>query len=93
LDDTKWVYLDGSKKVVYLRNCRFLKTDHKYHNKLYLRYYGDIPKDEPPPKRHHHGQHVYKMVKTIPVVYGKKNPDGTIRHRSTPPIEGVPSKK
>jgi hypothetical protein len=42
LDDTKWVYLDGSKKVVYLRNRRFLKIGHKYHRKLYLRYYGNI---------------------------------------------------
>jgi hypothetical protein len=68
LEGTKWVYLDGSKKVVYLRNYHFLKMDHKYHNKLYLRYYGDIPEDEPPPERRHHGQHVYKMVKTIHVV-------------------------
>jgi hypothetical protein len=51
LDDTKWVYLDGSKKVVYLRNRHFLKMDHKYCSKLYLRYYGDIPKDEPPSER------------------------------------------
>jgi hypothetical protein len=93
LDDTKWMYLDGSKKVVYLRNRRFLKTDHKYRSKLYLRYYGDIPEDELPPERRHHGQHVYKMVKTIQVVYGKKNPDGMIKDRSTSPIEGVPFKK
>jgi hypothetical protein len=33
------------------------------------------------------------MVKTIRVVYGKKNPDGMNRDRSTPPIEGVPFKK
>jgi hypothetical protein len=93
LDDTKWVYLDGSKKVVYLRNRRFLKMDHKYRSKLYLRYYGDIPEDEPPPERRHNGQYVFKMVKTIQIVYGKKNPDGTIRDRSTPPIEGIPFKK
>jgi hypothetical protein len=55
LDDTKWVYLNGSKKVIYLRNRRFLKMDHKYRNKLYLRYYGDIPEDEPPPERRHNG--------------------------------------
>jgi hypothetical protein len=33
------------------------------------------------------------MVQNIHVVYGKKNPNGTIRDRSTPPIEGVPFKK
>jgi hypothetical protein len=90
LDDTRWVFLDGSKKVVYLRNHRFLKMGHKYRSKLYLRYYGDISEDERPLERHHNGQYVYRMVKTKQIIYGKKNPDGTIRDRSTPPIEGVP---
>jgi hypothetical protein len=93
LDDTKWVWLDGSKEVVYIRNRRFLKKGHKYRNKLYLRFYGDIPEDDPPPERCHNGQHVFKMVKTIKIVYGKKNLDETIRDRSIPPIEGVPFKK
>jgi hypothetical protein len=58
LDDTKWVFLDGSKKVVYIRN-------HKYHSKLYLKYFGDIPEDEDwPLERYHDGQYVYQMVKT-----------------------------
>jgi hypothetical protein len=93
LDDIKWVFLDGSKKVVYIRNRRFLKIGHKYRSKLYLRYYGNIEENEPPPKRHHNGEHVYKMVKNIRIIYGKKRSDGTIRDRSTPPIGGVPFKK
>ena len=36
---------------------------------------------------------MYRMVKNIRVVYGKKNLDGTNRDRSTPPVEGVPFKK
>ena len=28
MDGTTWVYLDASKKIVYLRNRRFLKTSH-----------------------------------------------------------------
>ena len=36
---------------------------------------------------------MYRMVQNIHIVYGKKNPDGMIRDRSTPPIEGVPFKK
>jgi hypothetical protein len=86
LDDIKWVFLDGSKKVVYIRNRRFLKIGHKYRSKLYLRYYGNIEENEPPPKRHHNGEHVYKMVKNIRIIYGKKRSDGTIRDRSTPPM-------
>jgi hypothetical protein len=93
LDDTKWVFLDGSKKVVYIRNMRFLKIGHKYRNKLYLRYYGNILENEAPLERRHNGEHVYKMVKNIRIIYGKKKPDGTIINRSTPRIEGVPFKK
>jgi hypothetical protein len=93
LDDTKWVFLDGSKKVVYIKNRRFLKIGHKYRDKLYLRYYDNIPENDPPPERRHNGELVYKMVKNICIIYGKKKPDGTIINRSTPPIEGVPFKK
>ena len=94
LDDTKWVYLDGSKKTVYIRNRRFLKQGHKYRSKVYLKYFGNIPEDEDrPPERRHDGQYVFQMVKNISVIYGKKKMDGTPRDRSTPPIEGVPFKK
>jgi hypothetical protein len=81
LNGTKWVFLDGSKKVVYLRNRRFLKIGHKYRSRLYLRYYGNTPKNEPPPERCRNGEHVYKMVKNICVIYGKKNLDGTNRDK------------
>jgi hypothetical protein len=33
------------------------------------------------------------MVKNIRIIFEKKKLDGTIRDRSTPPIEGVPFKK
>ena len=47
LDGTTWVYLDASKKIVYLRNQRFLKTSHKYRSKLFFRFYDNTPKIEP----------------------------------------------
>ena len=47
LDGTTWVYLDASKEIIYLRNRRFLKTSHKYHNKLFFRFYDNTPKIEP----------------------------------------------
>ena len=73
LDHTKWVYLDGSKKTVYIRNRHFLKQGHKYCIKLYLKYFGNIPEDEDrPPERRHDGQYVFQMVKNISVIYGKK---------------------
>ena len=38
LDGTTWVYLDASKKIVYLRNRHFLKTSHKYRSKHVYNY-------------------------------------------------------
>ena len=64
LDGTTWVYLDASKKIVYLRNRCFLKTSHKYRSKLFFRFYDNTPEIDPPPERHHNGEHVYRMVKT-----------------------------
>ena len=64
LDGTTWVYLDASKKIVYLRYRCFLKTTHKYRNKMYFRFYDNTPEIEPPPKRRQNGEHVYRMVKT-----------------------------
>ena len=48
MDGTRRVYLDASKKIVYLRNRCFLKTSHKYHNKLFFRFYDYAPEIEPP---------------------------------------------
>ena len=93
MDGTTWVYLDASKKIVYLRNRRFLKTSHKYRSKLFFRFNDNALEIEPPPERRHNGEHMYRMVKNIHVVCGKKNPDGTNRDRSTPPVKGVPFKK
>ena len=64
LDGTTWVYLDASKKTVYLRYRCFLKTTHKYHNKMYFRFYDNTLENEPPSERCQNGQHVFKMVKT-----------------------------
>jgi hypothetical protein len=47
LDGTTWLYLDASKKIVYLRYRRFLKTTHKYHNKMYFRFYDNTLENEP----------------------------------------------
>jgi len=93
LDGTTWVFLDASKKKVYLRNRRFLKTSHKYRSKLLFRFYDITPEIEPPLERCHNREHLYRMVKNICVVYGTKNPDGSNRDGSIPPFEGVPFKK
>jgi hypothetical protein len=93
LDGTTWVYLDASKKIVYQRYRRFLKTTHKYRGKMYFRYYDNKSEIEPPLERRKNGQHVFKMVKNICVVLEKKNLDGMTKDRSTPPVVGIPFKK
>jgi hypothetical protein len=92
LDGTTWVYLNASKKIVYLRYRRFLKTNHKYCSKIYFRYYDNKLENEPPLERCKNRQHVFKMVKNICVILGKKNLDGTKKDRSTAPVTGVPFK-
>jgi hypothetical protein len=93
LDGTTWVYLDVFKKTVYLRYRRFLKTNHKFRSKIYFRYYDNKAENEPPPERRKNRQHVFEMVKNIRVILEKKNPDGTKKDRSTPPVARVPFKK
>ena len=92
-DGTTWVYLDASKKTVYLRYQHFLKTTDKYCSKMYFRYYENKPENETPLERRKNRQHVFEMVKNIRVILGKKNPDGMKKDRSTPPVVGVPFKK
>ena len=64
LDGTTWVYLDASKKIVYLSNRCFLKTSHKYRSKLFFRFYDNALEIEPPLERRHNREHMYRMVKT-----------------------------
>ena len=87
------MYLDASKKTVYLTYRCFLKINHKYHSKIYFRYYDNKPENEPPQRDKKNRQHVFEMVKNIHVILQKKNLDGTKKDRSTPPVAGVPFKK
>ena len=87
------MYLGASKKIVYLRNRRFLKTSHKYRSKLFFRFYDNTSEIEPPLERNQNRQHVFEIMKNICVVLEKKNLDGTKKDRSTPPIAGIPFKK
>ena len=70
-----------------------LKDKSQVPHQIVFRFYDNAPEIEPPLERRHNGEHVYRMVKNIRVIYEKKNPDGTNRDRSTPPVEGVPFKK
>ena len=70
------------------KELTLLKDKSQVPQQLFFRFYDNAPKIEPSLERCHNGEHVYRMMKNIRVVYGKKNPDGTNRDRSTPPVEG-----
>ena len=87
LDDTPFVFLDGSRKVVYLKYRRCLVKGHSYCRKVLYKSFDGKAESGFAPRRRHDSKHVFDMVKMIKVCYGKKN------KRAKAPIEGVPFKK
>src|SRR6266498_2647147 len=73
LGDTQYVYLFGSKKLVYMRSRRFLPMNHRYH-KIRKGFDGTEEKGRAP--KHLDGKLVFELVKNIKVVFGKKVPKG-----------------
>src|SRR5438128_10725145 len=73
LGDTQYVYLFGSKKLVYMRSQRFLPPSHRYR-KMSKEFDGTEKKGRAP--KHLDGKLVLELVKNIKVVFGKKVPKG-----------------
>src|SRR5438105_9502374 len=73
LGDTQYVYIFGSKKLVYMRSRRFLPPSHKYR-KMRTEFDGIEEKGRAP--KHLDGKVVFELVKNIKVVFGKKVPKG-----------------
>src|SRR5438128_2053609 len=69
LGDTQYVYLFGSKKLVYMRSRRFLPPSHRYR-KMRKEFDGTEEKGRAP--KHLDGKLVFELVKNIRVVFGKK---------------------
>src|SRR5438105_7783058 len=63
------MYLFGSKKLVYMRSQWFLPPSHRYR-KMRKEFYGTKEKGRAP--KHLDGKLVFKLVKNIKVVFGKK---------------------
>ncbi|WVZ83683.1 hypothetical protein U9M48_030808 [Paspalum notatum var. saurae] len=80
-DDTPWTFLEGSKKVVYLKYQRFLVEGHRYRWKLFYFSFDGKPETGFARKRRHNSIHDFDMVKNIKVCYGKKS------KRAKAPIE------
>lgn len=89
LDATRYLFLDFSKKIVYLKYRRFLVRGHRYRKPKYNNHFDGHAEVESAPRRRHDGKYVFEMVKSIRVCYGKSKNN----KRNKPPIEGVPFKK
>jgi len=72
LDATTSEYLDGSKKVVYTKYCRFLVEGHRYRRRQFNNHFDGKDEKCSVPRRRHDSKHVFYMVKKINIVYGKK---------------------
>src|SRR6266540_6392553 len=91
LGDTQYMYLFGSKKLVYMRSRRFLPPSHRYH-KMRKEFDGIEEKGRAP--KHLDGKLVFELVKNIKVVFGKKVPkakENTKKRKKT--IESVDQTK
>src|SRR5437762_5232114 len=83
LGDTQYVYLFGSKKLVYMRSRRFLPPSHKYR-KMRKEFDGTEEKGRAP--KHVDGKLVFELVKNIRVVFEKKvakGKEGTKKRKKT----------
>src|SRR5437016_5779537 len=73
LGDMQYVYLFGSKKLVYMRSRWFLPLSHRYH-KITKEFDGTEERGRAP--KHLDGKLVFELVKNIKVVFGKNVPKG-----------------
>ena len=71
LDPTTSVFLDGSKKVVYLKYRRFLVEGHRYRRKQFYSHFDGKAELGSIPERRHNSKHVFDIVKKISVLYVK----------------------
>ena len=69
LDNTLSVHLSGSQKLVYMRSQRFLPQSCRYRRTM--KKYFDNTEEKEVTSRHLDAKLVFKMVKSIKVLFGK----------------------
>ena len=80
IDDTVSSFLEGSRKVVYLGYRRFLVEGHRYRSKKFYNLFDGGPEFHSALVQRDRN-YIFKMVRTIHVIYGKKKEDGKKRKR------------
>ena len=93
INGTRYVSLNASKKIVYMRHRRFLSKGHRYRQKKmdkYFNYNDEMNSDAP--LGNSKGHRVFKIVSNIKFVFGKKTKDGKTKRMSNQ-LQGQHSRK
>jgi len=94
IDGTHYVSLNPSKKIVYMRNRRFLSKEHMYCLKKMDKYFDNTDeRNSDAPLGNSKGQRVFKIVSNINFVFKKKTKDGKPRKDVKPTLGGTFKKK
>ena len=85
IDGTCYTYLNGLKKLVYMRHRRFLNKKHRYRHPSINQFFDNSPKPQTDElEKTSYGQKVFDMVNDINVEFGKKKKakeDGTTKKK------------
>jgi hypothetical protein len=94
IDETAYVSLAASKKIVYMRHTRFLLEGHRYRMRKMDKYFdnnGEL--HSTPPSGNNTGHRVFEIVKNINFVFAKKKKDGKTRKDAKPALGAIFKKK
>jgi hypothetical protein len=70
LDDIETLWLNNSRKQVYVPHRRFLPQSHAYRQ---MKHQFDVTRELASAPRHFSGPYVYNLVKDLPNAHGKKS--------------------
>ena len=90
LDDTETLWLNNSKKQVYLRHRRFFPQSHAYRG---MKHQFDGTRETTSAPRHFNGKYVYSQVKNLGDAQGKKSTTLGKRKRNKEGFEKIRWKK
>jgi hypothetical protein len=94
IDETSYVSLAASKKIVYMRHKHFLLEGHRYRMRKMDKYFdnnGEL--HSTPPSGNNKGHRVFEIVKNINFVFGKKTKDRKTRKDAKPALGAIFKKK
>lgn len=88
LDDTSFLFLEGSRKIVYVRYRRWLVEGHRYRRKKFYRCFDCNAELRSAPIRRKDSKHIFDMAKALKGVrYGKKVKKSKTSDGSGPPFK------